>query len=177
MRFAPCLAAAALLTACGAVSLGTLTRLSALSPLTADPADMAVAVDLPEGVGIRPGSARLTFEVTRGAESVSRVMVLAGAPETGLSVAPEDLAPLAEAQALARDWKAVDPDGTSGILSLTFDPCRDGDLAAEATVSAAIRLEEDGPFLPLLRGVSVAEVSGLPDPADLPECAAVPQRP
>ena len=151
------LAALLLMSGCGAILPGAAARLSGLSPLTADPAGMAIAVDLPEGLGLRPGSAVLGFSVTREDEVAAREFILTGGAAEGFSVAAGDLEPFREVQALAQAWKAADPEGTTGSLSLTFGPCLTGALAPEARVSARIRLEQDEPFLPLLRPQRVSE--------------------
>ena len=142
---------------CGAVAPVTAARLANLSPLTADPAGMAVAVDLPEGLGLRPGSAVLGFTLRNGDEVVAIELRLAGSATAGFSVADRDLGRLRQVQATGREWQAADPDGTSGSLSLTFGPCLTGPLAPDARVAARLRLGADGAFLPLLRPQPVAE--------------------
>ena len=68
-------------------------------------------------------------------------------------------------------WEAADPDGTSGSLSVTLDPCRIGaGPAPDARVSVAIRLEPGGPFLPLVRNGPISQVAGSDDIGALPQC-------
>lgn len=162
------------LAGCSDIPIATALRLAALDPLSADPAGMAVALDLPERVGIAPGSAALTLraQAADGAEISGRY----GLETTGdgvWQVRASDRARLRDDQARVAAWERADPAGTVGQFSAMLTPCRTGagDLG-RGTVSAALQLEPGGPFLPLLRDVPVAELTegaGLPD---LPRCAA-----
>jgi hypothetical protein len=56
---------ALLLTACTSILPSTLMRLDGVSPTTADPAGFAVDLSLPTGLDAAPGSATLTFAISR----------------------------------------------------------------------------------------------------------------
>jgi hypothetical protein len=160
------------LAGCSDIPIGTALRLAALDPLSADPAGMAVALDLPDGVGIVPGSAELALraQAADGAEISGRY----GLETTGdgvWHVRDGDRARLRADQARVAAWERADPAGTVGQFSVTLAPCLTsaGDIGRER-LSAALQLEPGGPFLPLLRDVPVAELTegvGLPD---LPRC-------
>ena len=166
----PLLPVLLLISGCGAMVPGTAARLSGLSPLTADPEGMAIAVDLPEGLGLLPDSAVLSFSVRRDGEEAAREVILTGSAAEGYSIADADLGPFREVQARAREWKAADPDGTSGSLSLTFAPCLSGELAPGARVAARIRLAEHGAFLPLMRPQRVTDFAEALDLETIPPC-------
>ena len=160
------------LAGCSDIPVATALRLAALDPLSADPAGMAVALDLPEGVGIAPGSAELALRARAadGAEIAGRY----GLEATGdgvWRVRAGDRDRLRADQARAAAWERADPAGTEGQFSVTLAPCRDGagDIGGER-VSAALQLEPGGPFLPLLRDVPVAELTGAAGLPDLPDC-------
>lgn len=62
-------------------------------------------------------------------------------------------------QGKIRDWRADDPDGIKGSLSVDFEPCRRAAaLPAEGGISIYIRLVADGPFLPLVADAPIEEV-------------------
>ena len=54
-----------MMAGCSALVPSGVARLSAISPLEADPDAIAVALVLPEGVDLVPGSARLAIEAVR----------------------------------------------------------------------------------------------------------------
>lgn len=174
------------LSACGAVDLSTVARLSALSPVEADPAGFAAALALPDGLDLRPGGATLRLGATRadtGQETGSTYVLertdLDGAdgvaaPEgANLSlyrVAPADLDRLRAQQATIRDWKADFP-GTTGSLTIALDGCREGSGPAEDAVGAVyLRTEPDAPFLTLVRPSPLARVFDRDDISTLPAC-------
>ncbi|NJS38150.1 MAG: hypothetical protein HC783_03115 [Rhodobacteraceae bacterium] len=73
-------AVALLATACSAVVPSTAARLATMDPLTADPAALELVILLPPGLSIVPGSARLAFGATRGAETLSGNFALEDRP-------------------------------------------------------------------------------------------------
>ncbi|MFZ5963091.1 hypothetical protein ACOXXX_09090 [Thalassococcus sp. BH17M4-6] len=147
------------LTACSAVDPVTLMRLSGLSPLEADPGDFEVIAHLPDGLDLPDGGAELSLSATRGDQSLEGRYILErrGAAEARrLRVAPADLVPLRRLQARIRAWEAVDPDGTTGSMSLSITACRTGaGPDPDDRMSAGIILEPGGPERPLLRPVKV----------------------
>ncbi|MFK7834989.1 MAG: hypothetical protein AB8B60_02105 [Sulfitobacter sp.] len=169
-----------LLSACTSIVPATVARLNALSPLEADPAGFAVAMTLPEGVDIAPRSARLMFTVARTDTGEMRdgvfVLERTNADQAIYRIAPQDLPALRELQGIARDWRAEDENATNGSISVTLAPCRIGAGPTEdARASVAIRTDEDGPFLPLVRN---GPLTALVDPEklrDMGDCGAVGQ--
>lgn len=150
------------LTACSAVDPAALYALRAVSPLEADPADIALSVSLPEGYVIRPGTVQLalTGESPDGEIAGTRVTLRkSGTAETAIyDVAPADHAALRVAQAEIADLKARDPE-TVGTLALSATLCTRG-APSDDRAAVSVRLEEDAPFLPLLRGAPVGRIAG-----------------
>lgn len=175
MRLVPTFSGLLLLTACGVVPIQTALKLAALDPLSADPAGMAVALDLPEGVGIALEGAMLSLsaETADGVQLTGRYGLVQNA--TGIwRVAPEDRARLRADQAQAAEWERADPDGTRGSFNVSLSPCIAGaGPAADARLSASLQLEPDGPFLPLLRRVPLSNLGPLPGASEVPPCGSV----
>ncbi|MBY5933780.1 hypothetical protein KUV51_12285 [Tateyamaria omphalii] len=146
------------LGACSTVVPATLYQMRGLDPLSADPADIALRVDLPEGLGLLPGSGRLQLRATDadGSEMVgSYPITMVG---DVLQVEPASHADLRALQAEIRARKAADPEGVTGSLSVDFEPCSDmAALPEDARVSVDIRLAADAAFLPLLRDAPLAD--------------------
>ena len=172
-RSLPLLLAAGVLSGCGGLVPTTLVRLGAVSPLEADPAGFAVTLDLPEGLGLQPGIGRLALTAERRdpPDRLAGACGLSSGPDGGIGVDPDEIDALRALQAEVAAWEAADPDGTSGSLSVTLDPCRIGaGPAPDARVSVAIRLEPGGPFLPLVRNDPISQVAGSDDIGALPQC-------
>lgn len=159
-------ASALLLSACGSVVATTAVQLANLSPLTADPADFAVRVTLPDGLDVAPGTAVLSLKAqeTPEAAPITEDYTLQRDADV-FRVAQADLASLRALQAKANAWEAADSEAASGSLGIKLQPCRRGDqLSVDARVSVAIQIEQGGIFLPLIRNAplsSVAEQSEL----------------
>ncbi|WP_189370027.1 hypothetical protein [Tateyamaria omphalii] len=134
----------------------TILQMKGLDPLSADPAEIALKVDLPVEVALLPGSGTLDLRAARsdGAEVSGRFPVeMIG---DMLQVAPVAHTELRALQAEIRGWKTKDPDGTKGSLSVDFEPCRLGAALPETgNVSIYIRLAADGPFLPLVKDAPI----------------------
>lgn len=159
------------LQGCGAANPVTLARLALLSPLEADPDDMAVRLTLPQGLALVPGSARLVLTGQNGAGETARGAFVLDLNAGLYAIATDDRPRLRALQAQLRDWKASDPDGTRGSLSLTLTPCAIGaGPAPDARVDVAIRLEADGPLLPLIRQGPISAVAKDAEIAALPAC-------
>jgi len=159
-------ASALFLSACGSVVATTAVQLANLSPLTADPANFAVRVTLPDGLDVAPGTAilLLTAQQTPDTAPVTEEYTLQRDANV-FRVAQADLASLRALQAKANAWETADRDASSGSLSVSLLPCRRSDeLSVDARVSVAIQIEQGGIFLPLIRNAplsSVAEQSDL----------------
>ncbi|MFL4469242.1 hypothetical protein ACERZ8_04910 [Tateyamaria armeniaca] len=150
MRKQLLLAGLILIGACSHIAPRTLFALRDLDPLTADPADIAVMIDVPDSVAVQRGTAILTFGARQDAGSqIERNFVLARQANT-FFVDQQDHADLAALQARIKAWKDDDPDGTTGSISIHFQPCKTmPDIPDDLRGSVAIQLEQDGPFLPL----------------------------
>lgn len=160
------------LTACAAVVPTTALQLMALSPLTADPEGLAVQIDLPETVGVQPGSATMTITNTYLGETDTFVSVLER-QGTVYRIAAEDIAPLRALQAKIRERETTAPDDNSGSLSIFAQPCLKSDLASpDDEVSVAVQAAQDGPFLPLIRKQPLSALFGEIDLTDFPLCEA-----
>ncbi len=166
------LAAGLMVSGCGMVNPITAVQLARLNPLEADPADIAVQVVLPDGVGIVSESAGLVLSATSGAgETISGFYPLHLLPGDVWQVAEADHARLRADQAQILTWESADPDGTNGSLTVGFEPCALGGGPTEAArVTVRLRIEPDGDFLPLLSNVPVAQLYDQADIAGLSAC-------
>ncbi|MEL7115279.1 MAG: hypothetical protein AAGP08_06735 [Pseudomonadota bacterium] len=164
MRIPFAAALAAILAACTYVAPDTLVELSAISPLEADPADIAVSVVVPDGIAIPAGRSQLAIRAERSdtGEVLSEEAALLRSSQNGrdvFEIAPEDRARLRTAQALARAWEAEAPRATSGSISVTSGFCRVGaGPATDARVSIDIRTSPEGAFIPLVRNAPLRQV-------------------
>ncbi len=170
--------AALCLSGCTNIVPSTVMRLAAISPIEANPADVAVAITLPEGLEIVADSARLVFTMQKSdvGEVREGVFVLERVPAQRaiFRVAPDDLGAMRDLQATARQWKSEDDDTFKGSLSVTLAPCRIGDGPADdARASLAIRLSEDGVYLPLIRDGPVSAVVEAEQLLEMGPCGTV----
>lgn len=153
-----------LCAACSYLNPTTLTQLSRLSPLTADPAGFEVYVTLPDNTELAPGGALLDLHATRSdtGETLAETIVLAQKrTDSGLvwTVPKKDLPRLRAAQEDARTWESEAPDATSGSLSVALKPCFIGRTPElDETFSIALRLSPDGPIRPFLRNVPLSKI-------------------
>jgi hypothetical protein len=172
-----------LFSACASVVPTTAARLAMLDPLTADPAAIQVAVILPPGLAVKPGSATLEFGATRGTESLNGSFALKDVPATPGVTAPlgstariyalteVDAARMRRLQAQIAVWK--DEGAAKGSLGLGIGGCATGPgPAPDATGSVLIRLTEDVPFLPLIREGRLADLLGPDVLAAIQPCKA-----
>lgn len=158
------------LTACTALVPSTVGRLMALSPLTADPEAIALRLTLPEGAGIRPGSALMVLETTNDGSTTTDTYVLDQRGDV-FAVAATDVPLLRARQAEIAAMEAADPDAISGSLSITASPCKIGDgPTLNSRISVAMRLAVDGPFLPLVNNGPLSAVFDETDIAAWPAC-------
>ena len=155
------IASALLLSACGSVVATTAVRLANLSPLTADPADFAVRVTLPEGLDVAHGPAVLVLKAREHPQADPEVGEYKLQRDSNVfRVAPGDIAAIRALQDKANDWKTADSEAASGSLGISLLPCRRGDdLNIDARVSVAIQIEQGGVFLPLIRNAPLSNVA------------------
>ena len=169
-------------SACSHVVPSTAARLSALDPLTADPAALELLVILPPGLAVRPGSARLELSADRGGDHRGASFRLADRPALGIdlpeggtarrfAIADADVERMRALQAEIAAWKR---EGTAkGQLGLGIGGCAIGEgPAADATGSVLIRLQEGGPFLPLIDDGRLADLLGQDMLAAITPCQA-----
>lgn len=168
-----------LMSACGFVDFDTVREFADLSPLTADPAQVTVFLDLPDGLGILPGSANVTFGADRSdtGESDREIYVLQTVEVdglTGLRIAPGDWPKFRGQQLRLRAWEAEADRATQGTFAVGGEPCAFGPgPAPEATASVFLQLASGGERRPL---IDDAPISSWFDPADLaslPSCGAL----
>ncbi len=157
--------AVAFLSGCTSVVPTGIARLSAVSPMEADPADIAVALSLPTGIGVTTNSANLNLMASRTdtdqstAETYVLASMMGSDGSTIYAVAPADYARLRDQQALIRQWKGENSKATSGSLGVTLEPCTTGaGPTPDATVTIKIRTSSDGQFFPILRNAPVTDV-------------------
>ncbi|MDX8346734.1 hypothetical protein SLH49_01935 [Cognatiyoonia sp. IB215446] len=163
-----------LLAGCTSVVPTTAMRLNNLSPTTADPADVAVALTLPEGIDVQPGSAILAFAVTRSDLDQTAEGTFTLVREGDIyAISPSDHATLRALQATARQWDAENANATEGSLAITLAPCLQGaGPSDDARVNVGIRLAQDGDFLPLVRNGHLSAVTSVEQLGDIPQCDA-----
>ncbi len=157
----PLILSALLLSACGSIVPSTLMRLDGVSPTTADPADFAVDLSLPPGLDVQPGTAALTFAVSRSDTNQAVTEHFALEQEGSVfRVTEADLQKLRDLQATARQWEAENDAATQGSLSVTLIPCKQGDGPADdARVDIGMQIKEGGNFLPLVRNGPLSAVA------------------
>ena len=161
------------LQGCGSVVLPTVAALNAVSPLIADPADFEIAAALPIGADVPEGGAIFTVTMSREdtGEAVERDFLLQRRQSTDgrilFRVHPNDLGEFRALQTKARTWEDENPTGASGSFGIGVTACKTSDmLDPESTFSVSIRTTQNGPFLPLLRNVSIADALDSIDAAD-----------
>ncbi|WP_108815612.1 hypothetical protein [Loktanella sp. Alg231-35] len=160
------------LSACASIVPSTVLRLNGLSPTTADPAGFALDLTLPAGIDVLPDTAQLTFAVARSdtgeAQSGSYSLERKG---DVFRIAEDDLPALRALQATARAWKVENDAAASGSIGLTLTPCLIGDgPTPDARVSVGLRLEENGAFLPLVRGGPLSAVASAAEISEMGVC-------
>lgn len=166
------------LSACSSVVPSGIARLYQASPLESDPADMAVALDLPDDVAVKPGTAKISFFAERtdtGANSEGVYPLQQRIdPTTGfsvLSVRGEDQAALRTQQVMIREWQRENEDATKGGISVAFEGCRTGlSIDATAPVSVLLRTEADGRFFALVKDAPLKEVLQVLDMNEVEPC-------
>ena len=170
----------ATLPACVALVPATVAQLEALDPLTVDPAQIDLALILPQGVDTQRGSARLVLEAQNlspdGNEQAREVIVLQERPATVVGfgvpqgaqakvfrIAETDWRRMRAFQARVAEWKAAAGPGRSGSgsFNVSVSGCRLGDgPTSEAVASILIRAGEGRDFQPLIREASLRKVFG-----------------
>lgn len=165
------------LSACTTLVPGTIARLYALSPLEADPADIAVALRLPDGVAVQPNSAQIVLTAERqdtGETSAATYTLSAIKTSEGNSIyriADEDHDQLRTQQELIAGWKAEDADASKGSLSVQLAGCKTAqEVDPNPTLDISIRTSQDDAFMPLVRGAKLTQVFKVAGIESLPPC-------
>ena len=159
------------LAACTSIVPSTAARLAAMDPLTADPAALELVVVLPPGLAVTPGSAKLELSADRGAEhksgsfrlterpAAAGVVVPEGGSARGYAIAEADVPRMRALQAEIAAWKREG--AAKGSLGMGLGGCAvDGGPAADARGSVLIRVQEGGPFLPLIAEGKLSDLLG-----------------
>ncbi|WP_147126701.1 hypothetical protein [Shimia ponticola] len=165
-----------LVSACGFVDFDTVREFADLSPLTADPAEVTVFLDLPQGLGILPGSANVTFGADRSdsGESDREIYILQTVEIdglTGLRIDPVDWPKFRGQQLRLRAWEAEAPRATEGVFAVDGEPCAFGPgPAPTATASVFVQLASGDGRRPLIDNAPVSSWFSTADLAALPPC-------
>jgi hypothetical protein len=184
----PALLSLALLSACTALVPSTVAQLAATDPAQMDPGVIAVAVVMPAGLRPQPLSTVLVLEAVRSDTgetaiykaalderpvTIDGVALLPGEAAYLYQIAERDLAPMRAVQATVLAWDKAAPDATQGRLSVGLGACTVGaGPVPEAEGAVFIRLDEDGPMLPLIPRSSIAGLIGAEALASIRPCNA-----
>jgi hypothetical protein len=187
----PVLAAALFsLASCASVNPIGLAKLVAMDPLTADPAQLAVAARLPEALKLRTGDLVITIksDSAEGADAIDETFLLdvkdAKAGEAGVimpeagerlqtaRVAPADIERLRTTQAKARAMKAVGGKKGKGSISVNArGACRTGDLPAGAlNLNIFMANQKGGSWFPVVSNLDVRKALGADVLAKIEAC-------
>lgn len=154
IRFLPLLA----LCACSAIDPLTALRLSSLDPLTADPAAIELALTLPPGLRVVPGTARLEFGAQRGQDRIGGSYLLQDRGGV-FALTSADAARMRDMQAQVAAWQAEGD--ARGSLGIGLGACAvDTGPAPDASGSVFIRLEQGGAMLPLIADARIVDLIG-----------------
>ena len=167
-----------LLTACTSVVPATLVRLSALDPLTADPAGFAVALETNDGISVTPGTTVMSFVATHSPSGESwreDLVLLEDRADDGrltYRISPEGIRALRELQQAVLPWKETSDGNSSFSLGVTADGCLmpGFDVPEDPRVSIFIQLAADAPMRPLVRNGPLSALFDLEELAELPQC-------
>jgi hypothetical protein len=148
--------AALFLPACSLVNPSTAETLDRLNPLEVDPSDMAVQVVWPKNSAYGLGNSSLSLSAMRkSGESVQDTFELAQVGDVW-RIAQGDYARYRALRDRVGAWKAEDPDGTQGSISVAAKPCLTGAPAEKpGRLSISIQVQDSGPFLPLVKDLPV----------------------
>jgi hypothetical protein len=166
-----------ILAGCASMPVTSMVRLARTDFSTVDPAQLRVAVKLPQGIFPRRDRVRLVFMATIDGVPQKQEFVLADLADPGelarlrgdlasgfaihgFRLAPADVPRLSGFRA---DMLARKKAGAHGSMSLSVaaDACRVGALPDAVPVTTYLRTEQDGDFFPLVRDVDLRKA--LPD--------------
>lgn len=165
------------LCACSSLSPIAMVRLAALSPLEANPADIAVALSLPDGITLPSGSAAIALSAkqTDLGETSDERYVLGAQPDasgsTVYAIAMEDFPRFRQQRALISGWEEANSNATQGSFSVSLTGCRTGDgPQPDGVVTVSMRTSPDGAFFPVIRNLPWSDVLSETDLSYLPAC-------
>jgi len=167
------------LSACSNLVPSTLLRLNALDPFTADPNDMAVALELPAGLGLQPASTRMVFEAVHSpsGETFVREYVLqedrSSEGQVIYTLSQQDVADLAALKVQLEPWRQTSDGNSSLSMGVTSDACRipEIEIGPDPRINVFLRLEAEGPLRPFLRDAPIREYYEIESLAQLPQCS------
>jgi len=164
-----------LASACASVNPVTLVKLATLSPLEADPALMAVEIDLPENLNIVEGTAIITVFSERSdtGELLKEDFILDVLADNRYQFAAADLDRLRQTQATAKQWETEALAANSGGFSVSLEPCIIGDgPTVDAGVNIRISFDESGTFYPLVTNGRISDVADAEELSQVPQCSS-----
>lgn len=165
--------------ACTSVVPSTLMRLAALDPFTADPNDMAVALELPAGLALQDGSTEMMFMAVHSpsGETHRRDYTLQEqSTDDGLviyTLSDADVENLNAMKTSLLPWKETSDGNSTLSMGVTADACRVPgiEIGPDPRVNVLLRLEEEGPLRPFLRDAPLLEYFEVAELAELPQCS------
>ncbi|MGR3515276.1 MAG: hypothetical protein ACU0GG_21135 [Paracoccaceae bacterium] len=174
MRWLPILF---ILSACSLVQPEAVRQLSRLDPLTANPGDITVFLELPQGIAIQPDGLRLALAVEnpdKGSAAGEWPLQETKGPDgrRQYQIAPDQLEDVRQVQATAAAWEAEAPEATEGSLGVSVDPCRvpGTERAVRPTLSVALALTPGGAPMPLFEDAPISRFLSGQDVDALPAC-------
>lgn len=161
----PLLTTTLLLTlgACAYISPPTVLSLSRLSPLEVDPSEIAVQIELPEGLAINQGSAKLTFALFDGGENALMhdeftLVSTANQGKEEFRIAQKDLDDVRRLQANALRLEDNTSEDVSGSIGVHLGVCKTKDIGEKESVSVFIQTQHNAPFKPLLKNAPISAI-------------------
>ena len=172
----PALMGATLLTACGFIDFDTAEQFSNMSPLTADPGAVTVFLDLPNGLGILPGSGSVTFGANRTDTGESdfemyTLQTIEADGMIGFRLDPADWPRFRGQQLRLQAWENTAPRATEGTFAVGGEPCGIGPgPLPDATASVLVQFASETTRRPLINDAPIAEVFDQLDLDVMPPC-------
>lgn len=166
-----------LLAGCTSLAPGAALWLNDVDPLSADPSEITVALDLPEGLGVLPDSVKLHLEARhedQGEVAGTWTLEVLEEPDARwlFRMAEADWTEVQRVQQQARAWESSDPDRTTGSLSVAVGGCRTDDTTdlSDARASVSMSLASESPPRPIFQNAPIAQVLSQDEIAALPAC-------
>lgn len=178
-----------ILSSCGHVPLTSLPKLKQLNLMTLDVQQLRVAVEMPDGLEVRQGSAiiRTGLRETDTEPALEERIVLQPVQLDDAIKATANLSPRAEVfriaatdtarvevlRAAVRQRKKQDPDSASGFLTVTSAACRSAPLPpGPLLVSTKLKTAADETYFVLTRNVDLrAIIPAARLKTDIPVCS------